>query len=178
MKFFKQLIVTVALAMSAVVAHADTYVPKDIGSPGVYTNTWTFNDIGTQAHVAGADFEDYYVFNVPDAQNITVSVISLLLGGTPGVSFTGGGFVLFTYSDFDIVAAVDATQSTYVSGGSWVLGSGTYGLYVAGTYLANGASYAGQILGTPLAVPEPSSIMLLLSGMALLGGVAQRRRRG
>lgn len=188
MKFFKQLIATAALAMCGVVAHADTFVPMDTGAPGVFTDTWTFNDLGTTPHTAGSLFEDIYIFNVPDAQSISVSLVSLLTPFSPtkpdtsfmpGVSFTGGGFVIFTYGEGDTVAYTDATHSSWVGGGSWLLTSGTYGLYVVGTYLVDGGSYAGQIYGAPLAaVPEPSAVLMLLAGMALLAGAAQRRRRG
>jgi hypothetical protein len=179
MKFFKQLIVTVALVMCGAVAHADNYIPKDLGSPGVFSNTWTFLGVADTAHVAGESFEDYYLFNVPDAQNISVSLTSLLQAGKSGVSFLGAdsGFILFSYSDGTPLHGVDGTSAASLTGGSWLLGSGTYGLYVAGTYLLNGGSYAGQILGTPLAaVPEPSTLLMLLAGIALVGGVARRRR--
>ncbi len=178
MKFFKQLIVTVALAVSAFAAHADTFVNKDIGAPGNFNNTWTFLGVNDTAHVAGQQFNDFFIFNVPDTQYISVTLTSLLQGTSNSASFLNGGFLLYTYSDGDVVAAVDATKSNTVTGGAWLLGSGTYGLYVAGSYLLNGGNYGGQILGTPLtAVPEPSSILMLLAGMALVAGVAQRRRR-
>jgi len=178
MKFFKQLIVTVALAMSAFAAHADTFVGKDIGVPGDFDNTWTFLGVNDTAHAAGKQFNDFFIFNVPDTQYISVTLTSLLRGKSDGVSFLDGGFLIYTYSDGDVMAAVDATQSNTVTGGAWLLGSGTYGLYVAGSYALNGGNYGGQILGTPLtAVPEPSSILMLLAGMALIAGVAQRRRR-
>jgi hypothetical protein len=178
MKFFKQLIVTVALAMSAFAAHADTFVGKDIGVPGDFNNTWTFLGSNDTAHAAGDQFNDFFIFNVPDTQYISVTLTSLLRGKSDGVSFLDGGFLIYTYSDGDVVAAVDASLSNTVTGGAWLLGSGTYGLYVAGSYLLNGGNYGGQILGTPVtAVPEPSSILMLLAGMALVAGVAQRRRR-
>lgn len=178
MKFFKQLIVTVALAMSAFAAHADTFVNKDIGAPGDFNNTWTFLGVNDTAHIAGQQFNDFFIFNVPDTQYISVTLTSLLRGTSDSVSFLGGGFLIYTYSDGDVMAAVDATQSHTVTGGAWLLGSGTYGLYVAGSYALNGGNYGGQILGTPvMAVPEPSSILMLLAGMALVAGVAQRRRR-
>lgn len=179
MKFFKQLIVTAALAMSAFAAHADTFINKDIGAPGDFNNTWTFLGSNDTAHIAGQQFNDFFIFNVPDTQYISVTLTSLLRGKSDTVSFLDdGGFIIYTYGDTDVVAVVNATESNTVTGGAWLLGSGTYGLYVAGTYLLNGGNYGGQILGTPVtAVPEPSSILMLLAGMALLTGVAQRRRR-
>jgi len=177
MKFFRQLIVTVALVMCGAAAHADIYIPKDFGAPGVFSNTWSFDDSSTGAHVAGADFNDIFYFNVPDAQNISFSLSDLFKTSSSDISFLGGGFILFTYSDGTLLDAADATHKSTLSGGPWLLDSGTYGLYVAGTYLVTGASYGGQILGTPLAaVPEPATVLLLLAGMALVAVAARRRR--
>ncbi|MYM21053.1 PEP-CTERM sorting domain-containing protein [Duganella sp. FT135W] len=177
MKFFRQLIVTVALAMCGVAAHADIYVPKDPGAPGVFSNTWTFDDSSTGTHAAGAEFKDVFYFNVPDAQNISVSLTDLFKTSSSDVSFLGGALILFSYSDFTELQNVDGTQKSTLSGGAWLLDSGTYGLYVVGTYLVDGASYGGQVLGTPVvAVPEPATVLLLLAGLALVAVVAQRRR--
>lgn len=177
MKFFRQLIVTVALVMCGAAAHADIYVPKDAGAPGVFSNTWTFDDSGTGLHEAGAVFNDIFIFNVPDAQKISVSLSDLFKTSASDVSFLGGGFVIFTYGEGTQLFGADAATQSTVSGGPWLLDSGTYGLWVAGTYLVNDASYGGQILGTPLtAVPEPSTVLLLLAGLALVAAAARRRR--
>ena len=178
MNLFKQLIVTVALVVFGTAAHADNYVPKDLGSPNVFTNTWTFLGVSDTAHVAGDTFKDFYVFNVPDAQNISVSLTGLLQSGSSGVSFLDGGFVVFSYSDGTPLYGVDATSSASVVGAPLRLDSGVYGLFVAGTYLVSGGAYGGQIFGSPLAaVPEPATVLMLLVGLALVAGVAQRRRR-
>ncbi|TFW23861.1 FxDxF family PEP-CTERM protein [Duganella callida] len=179
MKFIKHLIVTVTLAMFGIAAQAQIYVPKDLGSPGDFDNSWTFLGDASVPHVAGEKFVDTYIFNVPDAQNISVSLTSLLTrAGSSGVSFLNGGFVLKDWANNTELYNVDATKAGSIISDTWALGSGTYGLYVVGTYLVNGGTYGGQIWGTPLAaVPEPSSVLMLLAGMALVAGVAQRRRR-
>ena len=179
MKFFKQWIVAATLALCGAAAHADIYIPKDIGPPGVFTNTWTFAGSNDTAHVAGANFEDIFLFNVPDAQNISVSLTSLLQVGTPGVSFAGAnsGFVIFNYGDKTPLYGVDGTNVGSLTGAPLLLNSGTYGLFVAGTYLLNGGAYGGQIFGAPLAaVPESSTVLMLLAGMALVAGAVRRRR--
>lgn len=179
MKFFKQLIVAATLVLSGAAAHADIFISKDIGPPGVFSNTWTFAGSNDTAHVAGAGFTDTFLFNVPDAQDISVSLTSLLQVGSPGVSFAGAnsGFAIFNYSDKAILYGIDGTNVGSVIGAPLLLNSGTYGLFVAGTYLVNGGAYGGQIFGAPLAaVPEPSAVLMLLLGMVLVGGVVKRRR--
>lgn len=177
MNSFKQLIVTIALAMFGAAAHADIYVPKDLGSPNVFTNTWTFLGVADTPHVAGNTFGDYYLFNVPDAQNISVSLTGLLQGSSSGVSFLKGGFIVFSYSDGASLYEFDATSSASATGAPFRLDSGVYGLFVAGTYLVNGGAYGGQIFGSPLAaVPEPATVLMLLAGLALVAGAARRRR--
>ncbi|HEX7982999.1 MAG TPA: FxDxF family PEP-CTERM protein [Duganella sp.] len=178
MKFFKQLIVAATLALCGAAAHADIYIPKDIGPPGVFSNTWTFSGSNDTAHVAGTDFADIFLFNVPDAQNITVSLTSFLQVGSPGVSFAGpdSGFIIFDYADKIPLYGIAGTNVGSLTGAPLLLNSGTYGLYVAGTYLLNGGAYGGQIFGAPLAaVPESSTVLMLLAGMVLIAGVARRR---
>lgn len=179
MKFFKQLIVAATLALCGAAAHADIFINKDIGPPGVFSNTWTFAGANDTAHVAGTDFTDTFLFNVPDAQNISVSLTSLLQVGSPGVSFAGAnsGFVIFDYGDKTALYGIGGTNVGSVTGAPLLLNSGTYGLFVAGTYLVNGGAYGGQIFGAPLAaVPEPSTMLLLVAGMVFVAGAARRRR--
>lgn len=179
MKFLKQLIVAATLALCGAAAHADIFIPKDIGPPGVFSNTWTFAGANDTAHVAGTSFADIFLFNVPDAQNISVSITSLLQVGSPGVSFAGpdSGFAIFDYSDKTTLYGVDGTNVGSVTGAPLFLNSGTYGLFVAGTYLVNGGAYGGQIYGAPVAaVPEASTVLMLLVGMVFVTGAARRRR--
>lgn len=178
MKFFKQLVVAITLALCGAAAHADIFINKDIGPPGVFSNTWTFAGSNDTAHVAGTDFADIFLFNVPDAQNITVSLTSLLQVGSPGVSFAGpdSGFIIFDYGDKIPLYGINGSNVGSLTGAPLLLNSGTYGLYVAGTYLLNGGAYGGQIFGAPLAaVPESSTVLMLLAGMVLIAGAVRRR---
>lgn len=182
MKHFNKLLLAAALLLSGVgAAHAaEVYVPKDIGSAGVFTNTWTFSTTPTGASddpfakpgAAGAGFDDYFDFNVPDSQTIFFNVYSSLTSGSPGVSFTGvqllqyGGLVLGEY---------DAANPSYVRGGGLTLTSGTYAFEVVGTYLVAGGTYGGQLSNTS-PVPEPSAVLMLLMGLAVMAGAARLRK--
>jgi hypothetical protein len=180
MKLFNKLVLTATLAvsgMSSAYAANDffdpSFIPMNIGAPGDFTNTWSFGTLSTST---GAVFDEYFSFNVPDSENISFSMVSVLTGGAYGVSFTGGGFALYTYSDG--VFSVTHANNPIALSGSNVLTSGTYILEVAGSFTTAGGSYAGAIVGTPhvAAVPEPTSWLMMLAGLTAVAGVARRRK--
>jgi hypothetical protein len=188
MKHFKKILLAAALAVCGVTSAQATdvgftYVPMDSGSPGQFTNTWSFSDMPSGAkddpfagpHTAGTAFDDFFEFNVPDSENISFNAVSVALGTSPGVSFLGGGYGLYVLADGSSITLQNATNALSMSGGAWTLSSGTYVLEIAGAYATTGGIFAGQIVGTP-AVPEPSSWLMLLAGLATVTGVASRRK--
>lgn len=183
MKLFKQFFVAVVLGLCGLAANAQQFIPMDPGAPGQFNVSWSFDDAWSAPHVAG-DFIDVYQFNVPDAQNISVSVWDQKIGGSAGVGFYGFG--LFSWADYMISGGNPALLALglpsspgagSVSGGSWLFNSGTYGLALFGTYTANGASYQGIINGVPAsAVPEPAEMLMMMAGLMVVAGALRRRR--
>ncbi|WP_295993858.1 FxDxF family PEP-CTERM protein [Rugamonas sp.] len=196
MKNINKLLITAVLALcGATEAYAvaptsgTQYVPMDAGSPGVYTTSWSFSDQSTgaiddpfaAAHRVGGEFEDYFVFNVPDTETVSFHVKAVKNGSTWGVDFIdggNGGFALFTANDETLIDYGNATKTQSIKGGSWTLTSGTYVLEVVGDYAVKNGLYTGEINGIPVAaVPEPSSALMLLAGLAGLAGVIRMRKR-
>lgn len=167
MKFINQLFFWALLAVCGA-AQADTnYVPMDPGAPGLFTNTWTYNSV-PGAHGV---FDEVFSFNVPDTENISIAAIA----NSAGVSFIGGGLALFEFGSGNLLAVQLASAAGAVYGGSWTLSSGTYAFEFIGTYLVDNASYTATVTGMPAAVPEPSSVLLLLAGLAMLAAIARVR---
>jgi len=179
MKYLNKSLLAAALTIAgATSAHADSFVVSpDPSGPGVSTMTWSFNDIAyPTSHAVGTTFDDYFVFNVPDAESISLRAVAV-----SGVDFSGGGYALWggagvAFGGSSNLLDVHNATNPYVVGGSYSLTSGTFVLEVAGTYSGFNGFYAGQIVGIPAAVPEPSSVLMLLAGLAGLAGVARLRK--
>ena len=162
MNVLKRVILPAAFVFAATTAHADVV---DLGelSPGVTPYTAT---------VAAGAFSTDYTFSLA---NLTSGVFSL-----NQLPLTNTGVAVFDFSSlkFDLYSVADGWQAGAVAGGEFSfanLAAGDYYVTVAGN--ANGAFggiYAGSI--SIAAVPEPSSIAMLMIGFAALGAVARRRQ--
>ena len=178
MKLFNKSLLAAALVIGCTAgAHADTfYVPADSGTaPGIDILTWSFTDIANAgSHIAGKAFDDFFIFNVPDAESISFEVDAV----AKGVNFikSGGGYGVFGYTDGNVIDQQLGTKAHVLTGGTYDLTSGVYVLEVAGQYSTYNGFYAGQITGIPTAVPEPSSVLMLLAGLAGVAGVARMRK--
>jgi hypothetical protein len=133
---------------------------------------------------AGFGFYDDFIFSIPTgaATNSITSTISL--GNV--LSITNLDVRLYSVTGNAVLpvlgtpagGAIEATQ-TSISGGmvdmlSATLAPGTYVLEVRGMVAgSSGGSYSGTLNVSP--VPLPEAPLLLLSGCALLGGLARRR---
>ena len=173
MNLFQKSLAVVAIALSALgtAQAATTYVLPETGIPGDPNIVF---DIGSLTTGTG-DFDDFFIFHVPDAQEISFAFNSARKGATFGASFIG--FALYDYSSLELLDLVFNTGNpNSMSGGVYTLPNGTYELEVAGTYGKVAGSYDGYIAGTP-AVPEPSGLALLLAGVGVTGLMVRRRKQ-
>lgn len=162
MNVLKRVILPAAFVFAATTAYADVV---DLGelSPGVTPYTGT---------VAVGAFSTDYTFSLANLSSGVFSLNQLPLANS--------GVAVFDFSSlkFDLYSVADGWQAGAVAGGEFSfanLAAGDYYVTVEGT--ANGAFggiYAGSI--NIAAVPEPSSIAMLMIGFAALGAVARRRQ--
>lgn len=162
MNVLKRVMLPAAFVFAASTAYADVV---DLGEliPGVTPYSAT---------VAVGPFSTDYAFSLADASSGVFSLNQLPLAN--------GNISVFDFSSltFNLYTATDNWLGGDVAGGQFSfanLEAGNYYITVAGT--ANGAFggiYAGSI--NIAAVPEPSSIAMLMIGFAALGAVARRRQ--
>ena len=181
MNFAKHLLVAGALAACATgPAHAvirGTWLQMDIADPGVFTDTWSFDSTDFDPLDAGTGYQDYFIFNPPADEDITVRLVG------DGVAFDH--YTLREYADFSVVASLPAATADTLAGGPYALTSGTYWLDVFGRTDIAGGHYELQISGTqdeetpppPLSpVPEPAGVGSMLAGLGLVAALGRKRR--
>ena len=162
MNVLKRVILPAAFVFAATTAHADVV---DLGELSAGVTPYT-------ANVAVGAFSTDYTFSLADVSSGIFSLNQLPL--------TNGGVNVFDFSSlsFDLYSVADGWQQGAVAGSEFTfanLAAGDYYITVAGTASgAVGGIYAGAI--TVAAVPEPSSVAMLMIGFAALGAVARRRR--
>ncbi|MCB5186053.1 FxDxF family PEP-CTERM protein [Methylobacillus gramineus] len=165
MNILKNLLVSVALLVAASGANAADVV--DLGELNAGINTY-----GTTV-AANTEFNHTFNFSLADVSSVNFSLDKLVLnnGSTSVYNFTSLTYSLFSSSDNSQLAF--ATSNGEFSFAA--LAAGNYYIDVAGKSSGvAGGIYSGSI--NVAAVPEPSSVAMLMIGFAALGAVARRRR--
>lgn len=170
-KYASGLMLAASLAAAASLANAaqiehSTNLPLTDGT----------SDIGTSfdATESGQSFLQSYLFSNSGSFSLSSAVISTALGSQSSLdinnfTLSGNGQ---TYAGTKSV--VGNTQYYTISLSN--LAMGNYVLAVAGTVTgAAGGSFGGNV--SIAAVPEASTVAMMLGGLALVGMVATRRRR-
>jgi len=135
-----------------------------------------FSD-GFGASAYKKSFVDSFTFTVGSTFDVTSAVISIKSGNSLGLNING---LTLTSSNGQTYAGT-AIASPVPGVTSWMLSTdgllaGNYTLNVIGSVIGkNGGSFGGNVNITS-AVPEASTYALMLSGIALVGGIAYRRK--
>ncbi len=122
---------------------------------------------------AGDSFLDTYFFSLTETSDVFGGVSSPL-AFFKGLTVKGLAFDGITLAA--VGGANSASSSPLPSFTFEGLTAGNYQLTIAGHAIGSqGGSYIGELAATP-AVPEPGSIALTLSGLALVGAIARRKK--
>lgn len=162
MNILKTALVSATLLVAASSAYADVV---DLGELNAGLNTYTQS-------VAAGSFSTNFTFSLADASSGVFSLNQLPL--------TNAGVNVFDISNltFNLYSSTDTWLAGSVAGGEFSfanLAAGNYYLTVAGSATGvAGGIYSGAI--SIAAVPEPSSVAMLMIGFAALGAVARRRK--
>lgn len=147
------------------------FVPANDSGPGTL-QTWLFG-AGGAGVLAGQTFSFEFLFNTPPSSPTTW--FGFQVGGN-GVSFDDGGFYALGFPPATVPGYRFSFAETHV-GGHGFLDSGTYDLYLTGTFLADGAGFLGKAVDDVAPVPEPATLGLMLAGAAGLLGMRRRTLR-
>jgi hypothetical protein len=146
------------------------FVPADLSGPGTL-QTWLFGFGGTGIR-SGQTFSLEFFFNTPPSNPVTW--FGFQVDGRHTVSFDDGGFY---GAGLQLTPVLDYRFSLGASraDGHGYVDSGFYDLYLAGTFLVDGAGFEGRAVDDLVPVPEPVSSSLMLAGAA--GLLVARRRK-
>lgn len=165
MKIALTLVTAIALASTA---HATTFSATDWGSHDTLEIAAPLTAVG--------DFEDRYLFTLPSDVQLFSSAVSVNINDVLGLS--GGKVTLFREA-----GAVDTEAGSYSFGPATGDVTHSFGSPLAGAYyyLVTGTgtgSLGGAyvLTSTVLAVPEPETAAMLLSGLGALVFLTKRRR--
>ncbi|UIN20304.1 FxDxF family PEP-CTERM protein [Herbaspirillum frisingense] len=172
----KNIISGVFLSASLMLSSAAVHASTDINNTSTITFNGPSSSIGASYGVgtSGKTFTENFTFGQGTVFNVSSAVISIALDSISGLNISS-----FTLSGNGVTATGHMTSSTGVQ--TWTLSASnlTSGLYtlsaigkVTGT---NGGSFGGNI--SVAAVPENSTVAMMLAGLGLVGFAALRRRR-
>jgi hypothetical protein len=172
-KFFVKSILAASLLAGCAAANAATDLNNS--SSMVFTNGTTFIGATYGMPDTGKTFTANYTFNPANSFAFSSGIISIALGTLSGLNLTS-----FTLTGNGVTSTGTLTTSPGLQ--TWTLSapsltSGIYTLAAVGKVTGTtGGSFGGNVNISP--VPEASTAAMMLGGLALVGFIATRRRRG
>ena len=175
MKSIKKAALGLLLATTAFAASAAKFDGYDFVPPNFDAGTrQTFNfTVGDSTVKAGDTFSYDLYFNTPPLAPSTYFAFNVFGNNASfdGASFLAAGDPATMPPNYFFSATSSVVQ------GAGFLDSGTYDLYLSGTFLADGAMVAGFVADDINAtyVPEPMSLSLVGLGLAGMAGLRRRK---
>jgi hypothetical protein len=172
----KNVISGVFLSASLMLSSAAVQASTDINNTSTITFNGPSSSIGASygAGTTGKTFTENFTFDQGTFFNVSSAVISIALDSVSGLDITS-----FTLSGNGMTASGSMTSGS--GSQTWTLSasnlaSGLYTLSAIGKVTGSaGGSFGGNI--SVAAVPENSTVAMMLAGLGLIGFVATRRRR-
>lgn len=160
------------LMLSGAAVHAST----DINNTSAITFNGPSSSIGASygTGTTGKTFTENFTFEQGTVFNVSSAVISIALDSISGLNISN-----FTLSGNGVTATGSMTSSSGLQ--TWTLTasnliSGLYTLSAIGNVTGtNGGSFGGNI--SVAAVPESSTVAMMLAGLGVIGFAAVRSRR-
>jgi len=159
--------VALALAMSGTAAHATTFALDTAGGTASFSSP---------KYATSESFNDSYTFTITSLTDLSSAVTATF------VTKNGGGLASYSLINTTTSATIATGTSTSSPSGkntiitfsvdATKLTAGTYSLNVTGK-----GTYGGNLTLTS-SVPEVSTTAMMLGGLAFVGMMAWRRRRG
>ncbi len=162
MKMINKMGLAASLILASSLANAASFNLGDITATDASGNVTVDDSFGL---LAGA-FTDTFKFTLSEGNFFEAFAVS----GNAAIS----EFTKLAVMGYSGNASAIGSFSTIALGPTW-LAAGSYDLLVSG--VATGNASAGYALSTVTAVPEPSSIALMLGGLGLVGFMAARRSK-
>lgn len=156
-KQISALALALSLGLVASAANAANYTNLDTSS--LDSNGFAFS----QYYNSGDTFTDTYQFTVSPSSFAEVALTYI----TNNINVT-------SFSISGVTTTTSGSPGTYTLDSVSPLSTGTYDVIVQGSALSSNSAYNVSLTLSP--VPEPAESALMLSGIAMLGFIASRRK--